>query len=66
MKLVGRVGKEGQRLKKMCKGALATIYILAEGAKWFVIMLIKSVMQCTNEMGWNAAGERTKNCPLKT
>ena len=34
---------------------------LAKGAKWFVIMLSVSVLQCTNGMGWITAEERTNN-----
>jgi hypothetical protein len=33
---------------------------LAKEAKWFVIMLSESVLQCTNGMGTNPTEERTK------
>lgn len=46
--------KISPRLMKLC----LSIVDLAEGVKWFVIMLRESVMVCTNDVGSNLADER--------
>jgi hypothetical protein len=38
---------------------------MAKEAKWFVIKLIKLLLQCTNDVALNPAEGRTKNGLLK-